>query len=448
MTAKFKILFLAFVFIFTNETAVFSEEIKVPSIKNRSEISADLNAERVGTLLLPAMRKAGIDCWVIMSREFNKDFVLDYIEDTKAMTGGHRNAYIFFDDGSDKLQRIAVGTHLFLARESRIWDRTVSYHGGEGDKGPSLKPALREIIEELNPQKIGINTSRTIPMCDGLTVAMKKFLVESIGPEYEKRLVSAEGLIVDFLDTRLSSEMEHFKKAAEITRIIHEEVFSHKAIIPGKTKIGEARWYVYDRLAELNLETWFHPIVRVMRKGDVEQSDDLVIKPGDIVHTDIGIIYAGLYTDYQKNAYVLRPGESEPPEGIQKAFQNSLKVQDAILEVSREGKIGYKLKQEAEDLCRKWGIEGRVYSHSTGIPGHGIGAMINPHWPDRYGVRTTYPLRLGAYYAVESSAATEIPEWNGQKITIGTEENAFMTEEGFEFFYPRQEKLYLIDPVE
>ncbi len=144
----------------------------------------------------------------------------------------------------------------------------------------------------------------------------------------------------------------------------------------------------------------------------------------------------------------MRPGESEPPEGIQKAFQNSLKVQDAILEVSREGKIGYKLKQEAEDLCRKWGIEGRVYSHSTGIPGHGIGAMINPHWPDRYGVRTTYPLRLGAYYAVESSAATEIPEWNGQKITIGTEENAFMTEEGFEFFYPRQEKLYLIDPVE
>ena len=35
-----------------------------------------------------------------------------------------------------------------------------------------------------------------------------------------------------------------------------------------------------------------------------------VIQSGDLVHTDIGVIYAGLYTDYQKNAYVLKPGES------------------------------------------------------------------------------------------------------------------------------------------
>ena len=72
-------------------------------------------------------------------------------------------------------------------------------------------------------------------MCDGLTNAMKEFLVESIGSEYEKRLVSAEGMIVDFLDTRLPEELDYFREAAELTRIIHEEVLSNKVMTPGIT---------------------------------------------------------------------------------------------------------------------------------------------------------------------------------------------------------------------
>lgn len=47
----------------------------IRSLKERTEIISALNMKRVNTLFLPAMRKAGIDCWIIMSREFNKYFV-------------------------------------------------------------------------------------------------------------------------------------------------------------------------------------------------------------------------------------------------------------------------------------------------------------------------------------------------------------------------------------
>lgn len=440
------LLITVFLFLCCTKEEETAEKLNLPSLKQRADTISNFNLKRVETLLLPAMRKAGIDCWIIMSREFNKDFVLQYMEDNRENTpGGHRNAYIFFDDGSDKLKKILIGTHL--PRGSKLWDKLISYHSGGGDAGPSLKPTLGETIKELDPKRIGINQSRTIPMCDGLTVEMKKFLVEAIGPEYEKGLVSAERMIVDFLDTRLPGELDIFVKAAEISRKIHREVLSSELIIPGKTTIGDLRWYIYDRLTQLQIETWYFHGLRVIRRGVPERldSDDTVIQTGDIINNDIGIVYMGFHTDFKGTGYVLKPGETGPPPGLQKAFQNSLKVQDAIFAVSKPGRIGYELDKEAEALCKEWGIEGSVYCHSTGIAGHGIGGMILDNWPDRYGIRAAFPLREGAYYAIESHAVSEIPEWDNQKISIPTEEDAYLTKDGFKYFVPRQKEIIIIN---
>ena len=421
--------------------ALSAANIKVRPLKERDAIRADLNIKRVDQLLLSAMRQAGIDCWVIMSREFNEDFVMSYIMDSKA-EGGHRNAFMFFDDGSPRLRRVAIGTHL--PSKSRVFDKIESYQNEPGVKGPSLIPGLRKIIQTWNPKKIGVNESRTIPFCDGLTVQMKKYLVDAIGPEYEKRLVSAEGMIVDFLDTRLPEELAYFKEACDITLMINEETLSNTAITPGKTTISDVRDYLYKRLNELALETWFEPGVSVKRPADEESSDGTVIQPGDLVHTDFGITYLGLSTDFQKTAYVLKPGETKAPQGYQRALENSLRVQDAIIQAARPGKIGFKVKDEAEALFKSWGVQGSIYSHSIGAGGHGIGAWIDPDWPDRYSVRTAFPLRLTSLMAIESSATTKVPEWEDKPYSLGTEEDAVMTDKGYQYVIPRQEKLYLI----
>ena len=129
---------------------------------------------------------------------------------------------------------------------------------------------------------------------------------------------------------------------------------------------------------------------------------------------------------------------------MQQAFDNALRVQDAVFEVARVGIPGHEVKTLSQDLCEEWGIEGSVYSHSVGVGGHGIGAWINPTWPDRYGARSSFPLREGAVYALESHALTMVPEWGDQVLSINTEEDVVLTANGFSYVVPRQEEIRLI----
>jgi Xaa-Pro dipeptidase len=413
----------------------------VRSLEEQARALADFNVARVDRILLPAMRKAGVDCWITMSREHAIDPVFDYIMDEEA-EGGHRNAFIFFDDGSDRLTRILIGTHL--PRTSRIWDRILQYPQTDSPLGPSLTPALRQAVEELDPKKIAVNESRTIPIADGLTVQMKQFLVEAIGPRYASRLVSAESLIVDFLDTRLPEETAWFQEAAVITEQLAAEVLSNRVIQPGVTKIGDIKWHVRNRLMEIKLQTWFPVGISVYRRGGGPRDDSTVIEPGDIVHTDLGVVYAGLYTDYQRSGYVLRPGEAEPPAGLQAALDNGRRVHEILARVARPGKTGTAVKEETEALAAQAGLTASVGCHSIAGRGHGIGAWFNRYWPDRYSERTRFPVRSGAYYAVEFSTSTEIPEWGGERLRMGFEDDAYATESGLKYFLPFQEKYFII----
>jgi len=54
------------------------------------------------------------------------------------------------------------------------------------------------------------------------------------------------------------------------------------------------------------------------------------------------------------------------------------------------------------------------------------------------------PLVKGTYLSVELNTATAIPEWGGQKIFVMMEDDAYLTDEGYQFFRPRQTEYYLI----
>ena len=91
--------------------------------------------------------------------------------------------------------------------------------------------------------------------------------------------------------------------------------------------------------------------------------------------------------------------------------------------------------------CKKQGIDAMIYSHPIGAQGHGLGASIDFRKSlggdeDRF--------RLGSFTSIELNTSTNIPEWNGQKVTIMAEDDAVMTSAGFKFIRPRQTELYLI----
>ena len=53
-------------------------------------------------------------------------------------------------------------------------------------------------------------------------------------------------------------------------------------------------------------------------------------------------------------------------------------------------------------------------------------------------------LRLGSYISIELNTATAVPEWGGKKVFVMMEDDAYLTEQGYRFFRPRQERYFLI----
>ncbi len=63
--------------------------------------------------------------------------------------------------------------------------------------------------------------------------------------------------------------------------------------------------------------------IRIQRQGlegSIADQLDPVIQPGDLIHVDCGVGLTGIFTDQQKQIYMLRPGASEPRAGLQVLF--------------------------------------------------------------------------------------------------------------------------------
>ena len=152
----------------------------------------------------------------------------------------------------------------------------------------------------------------------------------------------------------------------------------------------------------------------------------------------------GLSSDWQKMAYVLLPGEKRAPAGLEKALDNTNVLQDTVIRLSRPGKAAADVFDETMAEMKAKGIAAQVYSHPLGPQGHGLGASIDFRSAKREPDAPLKKLRLGSYLALELNTATEVPEWGGQKVTMMAEDPVYLTENGWVFFVPRQEALYLI----
>ena len=143
----------------------------IPDERKRYLMRKMVIGKKLNTTLLPAMRRHGIDMWLVLSREFHPDPVLP---DIGGGWPGVRNAYIFFDNGGEAPEKIFIGSHgqredLF----DSVYDQAIYY----GYSKEGLAPHLKEIVQQRDPQRIGVNMSPTLPMADGLSakIGMRVF---------------------------------------------------------------------------------------------------------------------------------------------------------------------------------------------------------------------------------------------------------------------------------
>mgnify|MGYP005725448155 CR=1 FL=1 len=420
----------------------FGSVVQAQYSQERTEREWRVKAEKMRTHLLPMMRKFDIDLWIIMSREFNPDPMLDLFG-ANGVTGwyGHRNAYLFYDAGEKGLETTIIGTHQ--SGHIKLFYDTIIPYGQEG-----LSPHIKKYFDARKPKKIAVNQSRTLPMADGLTIEMKKFLVEAVGKEYEKKMVPAEDMLIEYVSNRTAEEHEIERDGSWITWNMLRRAFSNEVITPGKTRLMDLHHWLVDEWRRQGLDFNFAPSFNIQRKGvegGVDDAENPVILPGDVLHVDFGVKMMGLVTDQQKMAYVLRPGETEPPAGLQKAFEQSAQMCEIVRGELNAGAIGHKVRDAAQEKGKAAGIENSVYSHVQGNWVHCIGAWANPDWPDRYGRHPREPVRKSEFWSIEFNSRTPVPEWGGQKVRMSREEDAYIDENGkAQYFAGPQKKLWLI----
>jgi len=441
---------VSFFLIFVWSTAVFPQARKnvepVPKLLSVREQQAVREAwlrKRLDTMLLPMMRQQKIEMWIVVNEEFHADPVTEYIAPPLPYDG-RRDFFIFADRGGDKLDRVA------LVRYSE--EALKRFFEVLNPPGRDTAATLRRIVEERNPKTIALNMGGTRGATNGLTHDAYKFLTDTLGQDLASRFVSAAPLIVEYMDTRLPEELEHYRTAVELTDVLTRRAFSNEVITPGKTTAGDVRWWFLQQVNNAGLGVWFQPDVRIQRQNQETKqtlqflsvaAESEVIQRGDVIHIDCGLNYLGLSTDWQKMAYVLREAEKDAPEGLKKALANSNRLQDALFAHIKPGAKGFEVYDATMSDMKRLGIEAMIYSHSVGNQGHALGASIDFRRPAA-GAPLEPPFREGSYTSIELNTTTAVPEWGGQKVTIMMEDDAYLTKDGMKWFRPRQTAFYLI----
>jgi hypothetical protein len=413
--------------------------------KERAELRDAILEERFNELLPGLMDETGIDMWLVIAREYNEDPVIRTMLPSTWLNARRRTILVFYRDRErDTLEKLAVARYDVGKNISSAWDP---------EKQSDQWKALVDLIEERQPERIGINVSEHFAIADGLVHTEHKALMQQLPKKWQDRLVSAETLAVRWIETRTRKEMEAYKDLVGITHGIIREAFSSKVIEPGKTTTDDVVWWMRQRVTDLGLETWFHPTVDVQRSDEALKSHihsfskgekNKVILPGDLLHCDFGITYLGLNTDCQQHAYVPREGEKEVPGFLEEAFARGNRVQDIFTGNFQTGKTGNEVLLESLEQGRGEGLVPAIYTHPLGTYGHSAGTTFGM-WDSQGGVPVNgdHPLHVNTVYAIELNTTVRIDQWD-KDVRIMLEEAGFYGKDGFRYVDGRQEDIYLV----
>jgi len=398
--------------------------------------------ERMDRYLVASLRRANVDAWLVVTREGTVDPMAFEVAADQAVG---RAACIFVDKG-DHLERVAVvasyDTDAF--EKSGLYTRVVPY----GKEGPG--PAVKEEIDKLNPKLIAVDMSRDEPLADGVTAGNLQWLRDTIGPDFSKRLVSAEAFLVSYRSRKTPAEIAKMREAVQKTEQILAEALTPAVVKPGTTTEKDLADFIRKRRREMGLKaSWEEDqdpnVMAGLARGHSEATESIIL-PGSVIRIDFGVDDDGYKTDIQRLAYVLRPGETEAPPEVQAAFATVRSANRAAAAALKPGVTGTSVDTAARRVVTDANYE--EYPHATGHPigfyTHDIGPLLAPAWPDRYGKMGGYAIERDQTFAIEPALEVELPWMMGGRVGLGLEEDYVVTDKGSEPLGTLQEQLILI----
>jgi hypothetical protein len=449
------------------------------TLREQADVQQRWLTRRMSIVLPMMMRKHGVEMWVVPMREYNEDPVFSSIVSPTTFAARRRTIYVFYDSCGVGRVRFAPASPVAAPKPQTPNPKPCDIErialGGTSQGGVfsavrSTKPAagpagaqaqrqaelwgdeqwqvLKKVVEERKPRSINIDVSHIFAFSDGLSAGELEGMRTALGPSWAQKFKRNDALALDLIAMRLPDEEIAYERMTKVVWGIIDTAFSNAVITPGVTRTQDVVWWMRQKVNDLGLGTWFQPSVEVQRMGATEEQlgDNPIIQRGDVLHCDFGITAYRLNTDTQHMGYVLRDGETDVPPGIQRALENSNKLQDIVTDEIRPGRTGNEILRASLARMRAEGIDGTVYTHPIGLHGHGAGPLIGL-WDYQDGVpgRGDAKVIPSMWFSIELQATTPVPEWKGQPLRSAQEEDAMVSAEGvIRWAWQRQTKYWLV----
>lgn len=395
-------------------------------------------ADRFKTVLPGLMRREGIDMWIIVSREYNDDPVFRSMAPVSTYSSRRRTILVFFDrGGTQEVEHISIGRFDY----ERLFTLERTENDGQWE-------GLRRLVEARDPKVIGVDISEQYSHADGLTANERENLVKALGSKYAARVKSAEMVAVGWLETKTADETDAYRHVMRVAHQVIAEAFSNQVVVPGVTTNEDLAWWMRQRVAELGLGQWFQPSITVYRKGGLPTPappGGYVIQRGDMLHCDFGIVYLGFSTDTQHNAYVLRAGETDAPQGLKDGLKAANRLQELTMLHAKLGATGNQALRGALGQAHQEGLDPMIYCHPIGYHGHAAGPPIGmTDYQEGVPGRGDYIFRPNTWHSIELNVKHKVKEWGDQTVQFALEEDAALSDGGWDWIDGRQTTFYVI----
>jgi Xaa-Pro aminopeptidase len=400
----------------------------------------DIRQERIQTLLPEAMERAGVDTWAVLCRSNNNDPLARHVGCENAVAPA---VFMF------RLMDNEIFSIVFTPPGEATALQEIALHDSIVVVGRS-PGALVEAADYINRQvqgRLALNFSETNEIADGLSHSQYTRFTDLLTQQVRNRIVSSEELVYEWLSVKTPAEVDILRKAADITSRWQYEAYEQ--VIPNRTTDRDIADFLKTKMREIGVaDAWApdqNPAVNSGPDRGHAHPTDRVISPGDVIQIDFGIrVYDMWVTDIQRFAYVLHPGETEPPADIQRYWDVARDGNRMVLEVMQPGITGLEVDRVQRDWMAENGSMNVMWNtgHPVGYVAHDVGPSLGGAQEGRDPHPTAFKeLRVGNTFAYDGFFMWEI---EGGTKTISVEEMAVVTETGAEYLTEPQEELILI----
>ncbi len=446
------------------------------------ELTKQIRRDKFDQILPVVMRNHGIDMWIHVMREGNVHSFGNFVNSGfYADLGSNSGLFIFTDRGGDRIERAAIGRcwarpdgsypvpnpPANAVEESGAYDiisepiRRFETPGGPLTEYDHRFEGLREFVAERTPQRIAVNFRdktgpiRRTPTNDGISHTDYILLTRELGEEFVDRLVSSEMLIFDYLSRPVPSELAMYKRIRDDFDEAYENDFAK--IVPGVTRSED-------------LSTGYEGGLSIRHRFGDGGRDDERIQRGDFFMIDHGAEgdydlegvrdrwkYGNFYEMKVEYGYVLREGETEPPEELRKLWAEGMTIRKVIEDTLRVGQTAAEAFEIIEQKLDGLGI---IAIDSGGrkdldpaktqvfIDLHGLGKGSYPPRVSPYGPDWQHEMTIQLYHHFAMELFIYMPvasdEGGTDYLRLWFHDGAHVTENGVEYLTPAPSEIRLI----